>query len=134
MYLSILSFLYCREIFMVGLFLFALGAGSLRPCITAFGGDQFILPEQDKQLNSFYTYFYIATNAGMLTTGFILPVLRWILFSIFGFPVLFSTIHWIKFIGPNPLVQTHWTNWTTSICKEIHMSVFQVSVLEALIN
>ena len=61
---------------MVGLFFFALGAGSLRPCITAFGGDQFILPEQEKQLNSFYTYFYIATNAGMLTTGFILPVLR----------------------------------------------------------
>jgi solute carrier family 15 oligopeptide transporter 1 len=61
---------------MVGSFLFALGAGSLRPCINAFGGDQFILPKQDKQLNSFYTYFYIATNAGMLTTGFILPVLR----------------------------------------------------------
>ena len=65
-----------REIFIAGLFLYALGAGSLRPCITAFGGDQFILPEQEKQLNSFNTYFYIATNAGMLTTGFILPVLR----------------------------------------------------------
>jgi len=64
-----------KEIFIAGLFLYALGAGSLRPCITAFGGDQFILPEQEKQLNSFNTYFYIATNAGMLTTGFILPVL-----------------------------------------------------------
>ena len=101
---------------MVGSFLFSLGAGSLRPCIIAFGGDQFILPKQDKQLNSFYTYFYIAANVGMLTTGFILPVLRWLLFSIYGLPVLVSTIHWIKFIG-----QIHWTK---SICKEIHLSVY----------
>ena len=90
---------------MVGSFLFSLGAGSLRPCIIAFGGDQFILPKQDKQLKSFYTYYYIAANIGMLTTGFILPVLRWFLFSIHGLLFSFSTIHWTKFIG-----QIHWTN------------------------
>ena len=67
----------CREMFMIGLFLFAVGAGGLRPCIEAFGGDQFVLPEQGKQLNSFFSHFYIVTNAGMLTSGFVSPILRY---------------------------------------------------------
>jgi solute carrier family 15 oligopeptide transporter 1 len=30
--------------------LIALGTGGIKPCVSAFGGDQFKLPEQEKQL------------------------------------------------------------------------------------
>ena len=48
------------------------------PCIQALGGDQFKLPEQGKQLASFYSHFYIALNAGTLIGIYIYPIFRWI--------------------------------------------------------
>jgi solute carrier family 15 oligopeptide transporter 1 len=35
---------------LTGLFMIALGTGGIKPCVAAFGGDQFKLPEQEKQL------------------------------------------------------------------------------------
>ena len=35
---------------MIGLALIALGTGGIKPCVAAFGGDQFKLPEQERQL------------------------------------------------------------------------------------
>ena len=37
----------------------AIGFGGVRPCISALGGDQFSLPKQEKQLTSFFSFFYI---------------------------------------------------------------------------
>jgi solute carrier family 15 oligopeptide transporter 1 len=35
---------------LIGLALIALGTGGIKPCVAAFGGDQFKLPEQERQL------------------------------------------------------------------------------------
>ena len=69
--------MYFREMFLVGLLFMAIGAGGLRPCVTAFGGDQFQLPEQEKELKSFFTYYYVALNTGALIAVLISPIFRY---------------------------------------------------------
>ncbi len=38
------------EFSLIGLALIALGTGGIKPCVAAFGGDQFKLPDQERQL------------------------------------------------------------------------------------
>ncbi|CAG0879504.1 unnamed protein product [Darwinula stevensoni] len=64
------------EFTMLGLALIAFGTGGIKPCVSAFGGDQFKLPEQEKQLQQFFSLFYFAINAGSLISTFITPMLR----------------------------------------------------------
>lgn len=59
----------------IGLFLIAFGTGGIKPCVSAFGGDQF-KPEQSVQLKQFFSLFYISINAGSLISTFITPILR----------------------------------------------------------
>lgn len=61
---------------MAGLALIALGSGGIKPCVSAFGGDQFKLPEQIKQMTQFFSLFYFAINAGSLISTTITPILR----------------------------------------------------------
>lgn len=61
---------------MTGLLLIALGTGGIKPCVAALGGDQFVLPEQDKYLMNFFSVFYLTINAGALISSFITPELR----------------------------------------------------------
>ncbi|CAG7816261.1 unnamed protein product, partial [Allacma fusca] len=49
---------------MIGLALIAMGTGGIKPCVSSFGGDQFILPQQERQLSSFFSIFYFSINAG----------------------------------------------------------------------
>lgn len=44
--------------------------------VSAFGGDQFKIPEQAKQLATFFSIFYFAINAGSLISTWLMPVLR----------------------------------------------------------
>ncbi|XP_074155506.1 solute carrier family 15 member 1 isoform X1 [Sminthopsis crassicaudata] len=60
---------------MVGLVLIALGTGGIKPCVSAFGGDQFE-ENQEKQRNRFFSIFYLAINAGSLISTIITPILR----------------------------------------------------------
>ncbi|GAB1299190.1 Solute carrier family 15 member 1 [Apodemus speciosus] len=60
---------------MVGLILIALGTGGIKPCVSAFGGDQFE-EGQEKQRNRFFSIFYLAINAGSLLSTIITPILR----------------------------------------------------------
>ncbi|XP_051840005.1 solute carrier family 15 member 1 [Antechinus flavipes] len=60
---------------MVGLILIALGTGGIKPCVSAFGGDQFE-ENQEKQRNRFFSIFYLAINAGSLISTIITPILR----------------------------------------------------------
>ena len=46
----ILSTYLHSEFSLIGLALIALGTGGIKPCVSAFGGDQFKLPEQETQL------------------------------------------------------------------------------------
>jgi solute carrier family 15 oligopeptide transporter 1 len=52
------------------------GTGGIKPCVAAFGGDQFKLPQQERQLQQFFSVFYFSINAGSLISTFITPILR----------------------------------------------------------
>uniref|UniRef100_A0A8B9QDT3 Solute carrier family 15 member 2 n=1 Tax=Apteryx owenii TaxID=8824 RepID=A0A8B9QDT3_APTOW len=60
---------------MVGLFLIALGTGGIKPCVSAFGGDQFE-EEHTSERSKFFSVFYLSINAGSLISTFVTPVLR----------------------------------------------------------
>ncbi|XP_046520823.1 solute carrier family 15 member 1 [Equus quagga] len=60
---------------MIGLALIAFGTGGIKPCVSAFGGDQFE-EGQEKQRNRFFSIFYLAINAGSLLSTIITPILR----------------------------------------------------------
>uniref|UniRef100_A0A671XJS1 Solute carrier family 15 member 1 n=1 Tax=Sparus aurata TaxID=8175 RepID=A0A671XJS1_SPAAU len=60
---------------MVGLFLIALGTGGIKPCVSAFGGDQFS-EHQEKQRRTFFSVFYLCINGGSLLSTIITPILR----------------------------------------------------------
>jgi dipeptide/tripeptide permease len=64
----------------VGLGLLALGTGGIKPCVSAFGGDQF--HESDTwKLASFFSMFYFAINMGSVLSMIVTPILR-------------SDVHW----------------------------------------
>jgi POT family proton-dependent oligopeptide transporter len=60
---------------LVGLALLALGAGGIKPCVSAFVGDQFG-PNQDLALRKVYSWFYWAINLGAAAGFFIIPIVR----------------------------------------------------------
>uniref|UniRef100_A0AAQ5Z4S0 Solute carrier family 15 member 1 n=1 Tax=Amphiprion ocellaris TaxID=80972 RepID=A0AAQ5Z4S0_AMPOC len=60
---------------MLGLLLIALGTGGIKPCVAAFGGDQFE-DHQEKQRSTFFSIFYLSINAGSLLSTLITPILR----------------------------------------------------------
>ncbi|CAG7715932.1 unnamed protein product [Allacma fusca] len=61
---------------LLGLILIGLGTGGIKPCVSSFGGDQFVVPEQEKQLASFFFIFYFSINAGSLISTFVTPIFR----------------------------------------------------------
>ncbi|XP_067636366.1 peptide transporter family 1-like [Eurosta solidaginis] len=61
---------------MIGLMLTAIGAGGVLPCISAFGGDQFTMPEQANKLKTFFPIYYFSLNVAVLTADIITPILR----------------------------------------------------------
>lgn len=65
-----------RIIALLGLFLISVGTGGIKPCVFTFGGDQFRLPEQEKQLLHYTTKFMFAINVGALFSTFLTPELR----------------------------------------------------------
>lgn len=56
--------------------LISIGSGGIKPCVIAFGGEQFTLPQQAKQLSVFFSLFYFSINLGGLLGSSITPVLR----------------------------------------------------------
>lgn len=60
----------------LGLLLIAVGSGGIKPCVSAFGGDQFQLPQQETYLASFFSFFYFAISTGSLLSIAIAPFLR----------------------------------------------------------
>jgi solute carrier family 15 oligopeptide transporter 1 len=64
------------ELTMVALFLIALGSGGIKPCVAAFGGEQFTLPQQAKLVAYFFSAFYFSINSGSLISMLITPIFR----------------------------------------------------------
>ncbi|NXL13458.1 S15A1 protein, partial [Setophaga kirtlandii] len=60
---------------MVGFVLIAFGTGGIKPCVSAFGGDQFE-EDQEKQRSTFFSLFYLSINAGSLLSTLITPTIR----------------------------------------------------------
>ncbi|XP_025417485.1 peptide transporter family 1-like isoform X2 [Sipha flava] len=65
-----------KIIALLGLFLICVGTGGIKPCVLAFGGDQFQLPQQQTQFQHYVTHFMIAINVGALISSFLTPELR----------------------------------------------------------
>lgn len=65
-----------NEFSLLGLVIVAMGTGGIKPCVSAFGGDQFILPQQEAQLKTFFSMFYFSINAGSLISTLITPIFR----------------------------------------------------------
>lgn len=59
----------------LGLVLIALGTGGIKPCVSAFGGDQFD-HDQVRARERFFFIFYFAINAGSLISTYVTPILR----------------------------------------------------------
>ncbi|CAH2223630.1 solute carrier family 15 member 1 [Pelobates cultripes] len=97
---------------MIGLLLIALGTGGIKPCVSAFGGDQFE-EHQDKQRSQFFSIFYLSINAGSLLSTIITPILRGQECGIhtkqscyplaFGVPAALMVIALIVFIVGSPM-------------------------------
>uniref|UniRef100_A0A8I5MV86 Solute carrier family 15 member 2 n=1 Tax=Papio anubis TaxID=9555 RepID=A0A8I5MV86_PAPAN len=60
---------------LVGLSLIALGTGGIKPCVAAFGGDQFEEKHAEERTR-YFSVFYLSINAGSLISTFITPMLR----------------------------------------------------------
>jgi solute carrier family 15 oligopeptide transporter 1 len=74
-----LPLMQSRAATLLGLWLVALGTGGIKPCVSAFGGDQF--PESEGRatvaaLAFYFSAFYFAINAGSVLSMFITPILR----------------------------------------------------------
>ncbi|CAN0290831.1 unnamed protein product [Lampetra fluviatilis] len=89
----------------LGLVLIALGTGGIKPCVAAFGGDQFE-EEQEKERSRFFSIFYLSINAGSLISTFVTPILRGTqcfnqdCFALaFGVPAVLMVVALVVFIG-----------------------------------
>lgn len=60
----------------MGLLFVAFGSGGIKPCVSAFGGDQFQLPEQTGYMDKFFSVFYFMINAGSLLSTALSPILK----------------------------------------------------------
>jgi solute carrier family 15 oligopeptide transporter 1 len=65
-----------RAISFIGLGLIALGTGGIKPCVVSFGAEQFVLPEQENYMKSYFSFFYASINAGSLISTILTPLLR----------------------------------------------------------
>ena len=69
-------FLYYRALSFIGLFLIGVGTGGIKPCVATFGGEQFVMPYQKKEMTRFFSLFYAAVNCGSLISVLVTPILR----------------------------------------------------------
>ena len=60
---------------LLGLFLISFGTGGIKPCVAAFGGDQFVLPEQEHLMKRYFSIYYFITSTGSLLSTFLTPIL-----------------------------------------------------------
>lgn len=58
------------------MFLTAIGAGLLRPILSTFGGEQFVLPQQAKQLATYFSIFYFSCQVGPVFAAITSPIIR----------------------------------------------------------
>jgi len=80
----------------IGIILIALGTGGIKPCVVSLGADQFKVPEQAKQMATYFAMFYASINFGSMISTVVTPYLRRVecmgedscFFLAFGVPAL----------------------------------------------
>ncbi|XP_031767191.2 solute carrier family 15 member 1-like [Galleria mellonella] len=96
---------------MIGLALIATGTGGIKPCVAAFGGDQFRLPEENQRLQRFFSTFYCMVNLGGFLGMIITPALRRSVMCFgddacyalgFGFPAVLVLVSIVIFVAGKP--------------------------------
>ncbi|CAC5414685.1 SLC15A1 [Mytilus coruscus] len=60
---------------MIALILIGIGTGGIKPCVAAFGADQF-RSEQEKERETFFSVFYFMINLGSMFSIILTPILR----------------------------------------------------------
>ncbi|CAD6341342.1 unnamed protein product [Miscanthus lutarioriparius] len=83
-------------LYFVGLYMIALGAGGIKPCVSSFGADQFddTDPVEKTKKGAFFNWFYFCINIGSLISG---TVLIWVQENYgygigFGIPTFFIAL------------------------------------------
>ena len=83
-------------VYFVGLYMIALGAGGIKPCVSSFGADQFddTDPVEKRKKGAFFNWFYFCINIGSLISG---TVLIWVQENYgygigFGIPTFFIAL------------------------------------------
>lgn len=69
----------------LGLGLIALGSGGIKPCVSAFLGDQFKTNEADLKTRAF-SFFYFSINFGSFFSSLLIPVTK----NLYGYSVAFA--------------------------------------------
>ncbi|KAG0619354.1 hypothetical protein M758_4G133400 [Ceratodon purpureus] len=84
--------------FVFALYMVALGAGCLRPCLATLGADQFDIedPEEKKQIRSYFNWFFFAMSVGsmvaMMVVVYVAESVSWFWsFTIMGIAMFLST-------------------------------------------
>ncbi|CAN4112690.1 unnamed protein product [Withania somnifera] len=94
-------------LFFFGLYLIALGAGGIKPCVSSFGADQFddTDPKEGVKKGSFFNWFYFSINIGGLVSN---SLIVWIQENVgwglgFGIPAVLMGIAIASFFLGTPL-------------------------------
>lgn len=66
----------CSELTLLALVVLALGTGCMKPCILAFGGDQFRMPDQAPQMATFFSLVYFTMKVSSFVGTAMTPMLR----------------------------------------------------------
>lgn len=123
---------------MIGLALIAIGSGGIKPCVSAFGGDQFKMPEQIKQMTTFFSIFYFAINSGSLISTTLTPILRENVHCFgqdqcyplaYGLPAVLMIIAIIIFVAGKKMyiIKPPAGNMLVTVSKCVGVSIFEIS-------
>lgn len=64
------------ELTVVTIIILSVGNGCAKPCVPAFGADQFQYPEQSEQIERFFSKFYFVLKMAAVGASLTAPILR----------------------------------------------------------
>ncbi|KAG8183173.1 hypothetical protein JTE90_013692 [Oedothorax gibbosus] len=100
-----------KGVTLLGLLIIGIGTGGIKPCVSAFGGDQFS-NKQEKERQKFFSIFYFAINSGSVISTLLTPILRADVHCFgsdscyplaYGVPAVLMVVSLILFVGGKPL-------------------------------